>query len=58
MVTIQTSPATQGDSYGFEVVGHNGSDDQWANGQLVVTLYGRPDRGITGTLLDLAADLG
>ncbi len=28
------------------------------NGQLVVTLYGRPDRGISGTLLDLAADLG
>jgi len=29
-----------------------------SKGQLVVTLYGRSDRGITGALLDLAADLG
>jgi pterin-4a-carbinolamine dehydratase len=29
-----------------------------SHGQLVVTLHGRSDRGITGSLLDLAAELG
>jgi len=29
-----------------------------SGGQVAVTLHGRPDRGITGALLDLATELG